>query len=141
MGGEEDRPAGRPDRRRGDDGGDPLRSVPVQRRVAVLVASLSFVGLGAALAGWLLWRDRGRAHEGVTDPWHAPPPIGDGASTAAVSEAGDADAGGSIVATNSADAGGIDSAAGADSADHEPAEAARQLRVVPGHANRERGQT
>lgn len=109
--------------------------------VAVLVASLSFVGLGAALAGWLLWRDRGRAHEGVTDPWHAPPPIGDGASTAAVSEAGDADAGGSIVATNSADAGGIDSAAGADSADHEPAEAARQLRVVPGHANRERGQT
>ncbi len=45
--------------------------------VAVLVASVAFVGLGAALAGWLLWRDRGRLHEGVTDPWHAPETAGE----------------------------------------------------------------
>ena len=40
--------------------------------IAVLVASLAFVGGGAALAGWLLWRDRGVAHAAVTDPWRAP---------------------------------------------------------------------
>jgi len=32
----------------------------------------AFVGGGAALAGWLLWRDRGVAHAAVTDPWRAP---------------------------------------------------------------------
>jgi hypothetical protein len=40
--------------------------------IAVLVASLAFVGGGAALAGWLLWRDRDVAHAAVTDPWRAP---------------------------------------------------------------------
>jgi hypothetical protein len=40
--------------------------------IAVLIASLAFVGVGATLAGWLLWRDRGPARGGVTDPWRAP---------------------------------------------------------------------
>ena len=40
--------------------------------IAVLIASLAFVGVGAALAGWLLWQDRGLAHDNVTDPWRAP---------------------------------------------------------------------
>ena len=40
--------------------------------IAVLVASLAFVGCGAALAAWLLWRDRGVAHEQGIDPWRAP---------------------------------------------------------------------
>ena len=47
--------------------------------VAVLIASAAFVGVGAALAGWLLRRDRGLDHGGVSDPWQhqrqtAPPP-------------------------------------------------------------------
>jgi prolipoprotein diacylglyceryltransferase len=40
--------------------------------IAVLVASVIFVAVGAALAGFLLWRDRDRAHDGVTDPWRSP---------------------------------------------------------------------
>jgi prolipoprotein diacylglyceryltransferase len=44
--------------------------------IAVIVASLAFVAVGASLAGWLLWRDRGRAHEQTSDPWHAPEPEG-----------------------------------------------------------------
>ena len=40
--------------------------------VAVLIASAAFVGVGAALAGWLLRRDRGLDHDGVSDPWRAP---------------------------------------------------------------------
>jgi prolipoprotein diacylglyceryltransferase len=40
--------------------------------IAVLVASVAFVGVGAALAGWLLWKDRGLAHDAVGDPWRAP---------------------------------------------------------------------
>jgi prolipoprotein diacylglyceryltransferase len=39
---------------------------------AVLVASVAFVAVGVGLAGFLLWRDRGRAHDGITDPWLAP---------------------------------------------------------------------
>jgi prolipoprotein diacylglyceryltransferase len=39
--------------------------------IAVLVASLVFVGAGAAIAGRLLWRDRARSHVEITDPWHA----------------------------------------------------------------------
>ncbi len=46
--------------------------------VAVLIASAAFVGVGAALAGWLLRRDRGLDHGDVSDPWHAP--ATDGAS-------------------------------------------------------------
>ena len=38
----------------------------------VPVASVAFVGVGAALAGWLLWKDRGLAHDAVGDPWRAP---------------------------------------------------------------------
>lgn len=41
--------------------------------VAVEVASIVFVVAGAFLAIFLVWRDRGRSHEGVGDPWHAPP--------------------------------------------------------------------
>jgi hypothetical protein len=40
--------------------------------VAVIVASVAFVAVGAGLAGFLLWRDKGRAHDEVTDPWHSP---------------------------------------------------------------------
>ena len=40
--------------------------------IAVIVASVVFVAVGAALAGFLLWRDRGRTHDADTDPWHAP---------------------------------------------------------------------
>ena len=40
--------------------------------IAVLIASAAFVGVGAGLVSWLLWRDRGPAHEGVADPWRAP---------------------------------------------------------------------
>ncbi len=40
--------------------------------VAVIVASVAFVAVGAGLAGFLLWRDRGRAHDEVTDPWRSP---------------------------------------------------------------------
>jgi prolipoprotein diacylglyceryltransferase len=40
--------------------------------IAVLIASLAFVGVGAALACWLLWQDRGLADDNVTDPWRAP---------------------------------------------------------------------
>ena len=40
--------------------------------IAVLVASVAFVGLGAALAGWLLWKDRGIGHDALSDPWRAP---------------------------------------------------------------------
>jgi prolipoprotein diacylglyceryltransferase len=42
--------------------------------IAILIASLSFVAVGAGLAGWLLWRDRGRTHDEPTDPWRAPAP-------------------------------------------------------------------
>lgn len=40
--------------------------------IAVLIASLAFVGVGTALAGWLLWSDRGIAHDALGDPWRAP---------------------------------------------------------------------
>ncbi len=40
--------------------------------IAVEVASVAFVVLGAAMALWLVWRDRGRTHDGVTDPWACP---------------------------------------------------------------------
>lgn len=40
--------------------------------MAVLVASVIFVAVGAALAGFLLWRDRDRVHDRVTDPWRSP---------------------------------------------------------------------
>ena len=40
--------------------------------VAVIVASVAFVAVGAGLAGFLLWRDKGRAHDEVTDPWRSP---------------------------------------------------------------------
>jgi len=40
--------------------------------IAVLVASVIFVAVGGALAGFLLWHDRDRAHDGVTDPWRSP---------------------------------------------------------------------
>jgi hypothetical protein len=39
--------------------------------IAVLIASVAFVGVGAALAGWLAWRDRGLAHDALGDPWRA----------------------------------------------------------------------
>ena len=39
--------------------------------IAVLVASVAFVGVGAALAGWLLWKDRRLAHDALDDPWRA----------------------------------------------------------------------
>ena len=40
--------------------------------IAVIAASVAFVAVGVALAGWLLWRDRGLAHDKLADPWHAP---------------------------------------------------------------------
>lgn len=42
--------------------------------VAVEIASLAFVGLGAAFAAWLLWRERSAALEGgaSNDPWASP---------------------------------------------------------------------
>ncbi|MGD1012535.1 MAG: prolipoprotein diacylglyceryl transferase family protein [Acidimicrobiales bacterium] len=40
--------------------------------IAVIVASVTFVAVGACLAGWLLWRDRNVAHERALDPWRAP---------------------------------------------------------------------
>ena len=40
--------------------------------MAVIVASVAFVAFGAGLVGLLLWRDKGRAHDGILDPWHAP---------------------------------------------------------------------
>jgi phosphatidylglycerol:prolipoprotein diacylglycerol transferase len=40
--------------------------------IAVLIASVVFVLVGAGLVAWLLWRDRGCEHEGLTDPWGAP---------------------------------------------------------------------
>jgi hypothetical protein len=40
--------------------------------LAVLVASVAFVGVGAALAGWLAWKDRSLAHDALGDPWRAP---------------------------------------------------------------------
>ena len=42
--------------------------------IAVEYASIAFVVVGALLAGWLVWRDRGRSHDGVTDPWANPEP-------------------------------------------------------------------
>ena len=103
--------------------------------VAVLVASLAFVGVGAALAGWLLWRDRGRSHEGVTDPWHAPAVAGIAPSLDADGAGGEQDEGEAVVATPEADMGGVKSTSGTELGDHEP-EATRRLRTVPGHANR-----
>jgi hypothetical protein len=44
--------------------------------IAVLITSLAFVGVGAALAGWLVWRDRGLAHDALGDPWRAPTTAG-----------------------------------------------------------------
>ncbi len=49
--------------------------------VAVLIASAAFVGVGAALAGWLLRRDRGLDHGGVSDPWRAPAADGTSATS------------------------------------------------------------
>ena len=83
VGGTKDCSPGWPGRDRGHGCRHFVRCRSVQRRVrastsstggdiAVLVASLAFVGGGAALAGWLLWRDRGVAHAAVTDPWRAP---------------------------------------------------------------------
>jgi len=40
--------------------------------IAVIVAAVAFVGVGATLAGWLLWRDRGKPHDARSDPWHSP---------------------------------------------------------------------
>jgi len=40
--------------------------------IAVIVASVAFVAVGVAIAGILLWHDRGRSHEDVTDPWRSP---------------------------------------------------------------------
>jgi prolipoprotein diacylglyceryltransferase len=45
--------------------------------IAVIVASVSFVAFGAALAGFLLWSDRGRDHTEITDPWRSPSPDAD----------------------------------------------------------------
>jgi phosphatidylglycerol---prolipoprotein diacylglyceryl transferase len=104
--------------------------------VAVLVGSLAFVGVGGALAGWLLWRDRGRSHEGVTDPWHAPEPADLAPSLDGGAGGGEEDRGAAVVATPEADVAGVESSTGSEPAGHEPAEAARRLRTVPGHANR-----
>lgn len=45
---------------------------------AVEVTAVAMVAVGAILVLFLLWRDRGRSHEGVTDPWRSPlAPAGD----------------------------------------------------------------
>ncbi|HLN06433.1 MAG TPA: prolipoprotein diacylglyceryl transferase family protein [Acidimicrobiales bacterium] len=124
--------------------------------IAVLVASLGFVGVGAALAGWLLWRDRGREHEAGLDPWRAPDtgdvsviPENARAHEAAVvapaaGAAGVAGATGVAGVAGAGDADEAEQAVGAGMApatgltDREPANAPRQLRSIPGHANREK---
>jgi phosphatidylglycerol:prolipoprotein diacylglycerol transferase len=58
--------------------------------IAVLVASVAFVAVGASLAGWLLWKDRGLAHEGLADPWHAPSTVGPPGGSAENDEPGSA---------------------------------------------------
>jgi prolipoprotein diacylglyceryltransferase len=40
--------------------------------IAVIVASVAFVAVGVAIAGFLLSRDRKRPHDEVTDPWRSP---------------------------------------------------------------------
>jgi prolipoprotein diacylglyceryltransferase len=40
--------------------------------IAVIVASVAFVAVGVAIAGFLLLRDRKRPHDEVTDPWRSP---------------------------------------------------------------------
>jgi prolipoprotein diacylglyceryltransferase len=49
--------------------------------MAVLIASLGFVGAGAALTGWLLRGDRGRDRSRASDPWRAPAAEGASASS------------------------------------------------------------
>jgi prolipoprotein diacylglyceryltransferase len=40
--------------------------------IAVLIASVCFVGVGAGLASWLLWKDSRLVHDAPGDPWRAP---------------------------------------------------------------------
>jgi prolipoprotein diacylglyceryltransferase len=40
--------------------------------IAVLIASVAFVGVGAGLASWLLWNDSRLVHDALGDPWRAP---------------------------------------------------------------------
>ncbi len=119
--------------------------------IAVLVTSLAFVGLGAALAGSLLWRDRGLAHSGVTDPWRAPAadgafaPSDENGGALVVPEVADATAvaapnGDAAVPEVSDRAGGGERTGLAPTggpAEQKPGEAQRQPRVVTQHANPE----
>ncbi len=100
--------------------------------IAVLVASLAFVGVGAGLAGWLLWRDRGNSHEGVTDPWHAPEP-------AAVPVAADEGAVGATSSVAPVDLAVDDTSVPTTGVGSERAAAPRRYRFVPGHVNRQEG--
>jgi len=100
--------------------------------IAVLVASLVFVGFGAGLAAWLLWRDRGNSHEGVADPWHAPEPAGTPVTA-------DESATGAATAVASGDPMAGDESEPTSDVDRERAAAPRQFRLVPGHVNREGG--
>jgi prolipoprotein diacylglyceryltransferase len=104
---------------------------------AVLVASIAFVCVGAALAGWLLWRDRGRTHDGITDPWHAPEigALGAGANGATVSRA-DAEVPSSLPPESEQD----DAQQGGGAATHGLVKAQGRPRVVPGHSNPEKGE-
>src|ERR1019366_8308201 len=97
---------------------------------AVLIASLAFVGVGAAVACWLLWRDRCLAHSGVTDPWRAPATAG-ASATCAENKAAVADPEAADHADEGERAGLVSSV---DPTDREPVEAPREPRTVIRHA-------
>jgi len=104
--------------------------------IAVLIASLAFVGLGAGLAGWLLWRDRGRSFEGVTDPWGAP---STGEKPAGLDEGGLDEAPATPAGQTGDGANETGPVPAGVPGDRERLEGLGQLRTVPGHSNRERG--